>query len=702
MKKLLRPAVLLMDSLGFAKKFLLIGLVCFIPLLAAAFVLVYQANTEIVFLEKEQQGIRYNHSIRTLVEQLQQFRGMNNARLNGDASFQGKVQEKSQEVNASFDRLDEELKRGKVPDDIYALFNDSKNQWQQINKNEAVKSADNVFLQANSVIKNMLNLNNNLNAIMNLKMDKDIGTNNFHSILNDSLLPSIEELGQARGKGAGILARKSITEEEKLNMAVLRENVKSHVEEINGRIAIIGKTNNAISSELLSDGNKVAEQIARVNQLVYESILAGQPSTVKPAEYFSEMTKAITISYEFYDKGIMITEALLQERLEKEQLFRNEVILVLALILAGLIYIFLSFKSSVSSNIQVIASMTKQVAAGNLCVNASISSKDEIGSISQSFNKMTGSLCSLVGAIQTNVTDLASTSEELNASAAQSAQAAEHIAINISGIAQRSQEQAQMIIENEKVVFGITKKLEKISEKTSEIVNTAQISMNTAEAGSNVAKDAIERMSHIQAAVRDSMQRVNNLDQESNKISQIIEAISEIAGQTNLLALNAAIEAARAGEAGRGFAVVADEVRKLAEQSRQSAQQINEIIQDIQRDTKAVVDSMQVGNSEVEDGVKIVQLAVNSFADIMNDFERVTKSVNEIANPVEEIARESQAVFQTVKQSELLGVEIAEQADSIASAAEEQSAAMEEIVSASKNLAQQADKSKTLSEEFII
>ncbi|HMN23754.1 MAG TPA: methyl-accepting chemotaxis protein, partial [Ignavibacteriaceae bacterium] len=167
--------------------------------------------------------------------------------------------------------------------------------------------------------------------------------------------------------------------------------------------------------------------------------------------------------------------------------------------------------------------------------------------------------------------------------------------------------------------------------------------------GGSVVKETIEGMIRISEVVKRSSDTVQDLGKSSNEIGEIVQVIDDIADQTNLLALNAAIEAARAGEQGRGFAVVADEVRKLAERTSKATQEIAVMIKHIQKNTEGAVQSMQQGTKEVENGHALAEKAGNSLNEIINGAERVVDIVTQVAAASEEQSSASQQITQNIE-----------------------------------------------------
>lgn len=289
------------------------------------------------------------------------------------------------------------------------------------------------------------------------------------------------------------------------------------------------------------------------------------------------------------------------------------------------------------------------VSEGDLRQKSDIDTKDEIGQLSASINHMAGNLQKLIGGIIQSSQSVAAASEQISAST-------EEIA---SGSTTQSRD-AQIITELFKELSDAITTVAVSAEGAAELSSQA---VRTATAGSKVLEASIAGMEVVNV-------KVTLLESDSSKIGEIIEVIDDIAQQTNLLALNAAIEAARAGEQGRGFAVVADEVRKLAERSGEATKQITSIIKTMQENTKASVQA-------VLDSVAQTQQTGSAFREIVEKVNDTSNMVNEIAAASEEQAAQSSEVIKS--------------AQSIAAASEEAAAAAEETAATSQSLAEQAD-----------
>ena len=313
--------------------------------------------------------------------------------------------------------------------------------------------------------------------------------------------------------------------------------------------------------------------------------------------------------------------------------------------------------------------------------------KDEIGQLADALANMRDSLRTTFKQVNESAEQVAASSEELTASAQQSAQAANQVAESISEVAVGAEKQVHVINETSAVVEQMSAGMEQVGTNTDLVAGKSAQAAAKAKEGDKSVETAVKQMTNIEQTVNHSAQVVTKLGERSKEIGQIVETISGIAGQTNLLALNAAIEAARAGEQGRGFAVVADEVRKLAEQSHEAAKKIATLINEIQGDTDKAVVAMSEGTREVKIGTEVVNTAGRAFREIVALTTEVSNQVQEISTAIQQMESGSQQIVSSVKQIDGLSKQASGEAQTVSAATEEQSASMEEIASSSQALA---------------
>jgi methyl-accepting chemotaxis protein len=272
---------------------------------------------------------------------------------------------------------------------------------------------------------------------------------------------------------------------------------------------------------------------------------------------------------------------------------------------------------------------------GDLTKRLSVTSKDEMGQACDAFNRF-------VAKIQGNMARVADATSSL-------ASAAEELSANTVQLAKGGQEQAQQAVQAAAAVEEMSATVTQMAKNAQSVAGSANEASQAASQGNEVVAGSIDGMTRLAETVRAFAERIQSLGQRSGQIGEIVKVIEDIADQTNLLALNAAIEAARAGEQGRGFAVVADEVRKLAERTTKATKEIADTIRTIQEDTGQAVASMEVGTQEAQAGVALVNKAGERLAEIDTAVRTVTGMVQQIAAAIEQQSAATEQVSGNVE-----------------------------------------------------
>ena len=309
-------------------------------------------------------------------------------------------------------------------------------------------------------------------------------------------------------------------------------------------------------------------------------------------------------------------------------------VVLLALVIA---FIFVVVKRSVSLPLAYLSDSLAQIAAGegDLTRRLIIRRHDEIGKTSAIFNTFMDKLQSVVSEVKRSAEQVMLTSHQLASSSRQvtSSSAAQSLATaSMAG-----------------AIEEITATIANVADNSTHAYEMAMEAGKLSNEGAGAVHEAVGEMSKICDSVGHSTQMIRDLDDKSKQISDIVNVIKEIADQTNLLALNAAIEAARAGEQGRGFAVVADEVRKLAERTTVSTQEIAKMIDAIQVSTQSSVQGMELSSTQVQEGVHMAARSGESMAKIETSTRKVQDAVNEISSALREQSAASAQLAQEVE-----------------------------------------------------
>ena len=378
---------------------------------------------------------------------------------------------------------------------------------------------------------------------------------------------------------------------------------KKLIADANSSLAPARKSNNDVID--LSLAGKTSEALAVFNK---ESI----PLNMKIKDAF----KAIV---QYQEERMEMRHAEATKKFSHSQ-FMTYLLIGVTLLIGTLICFFIT--RGITRPLSACVVVANALAAGDLSVEVDSSSTDETGKLLAAMKIMIANLRTLISKVSNTSTQVASAAKQLQSTAELMATGAEEVAAQAGAVATAGEE-----------MTATSSEIARNCQMAAEEAHRASQSSNN---GAEVVERTVAVMEQIAAKVQTTAKTVKSLGERSDQIGAIIGTIEDIADQTNLLALNAAIEAARAGEHGRGFAVVADEVRALAERTTRATKEIGEMIKAIQKETKGAVAAMEQGVQQVEVGTVEATKSGDALRDILNQINAVTMQVNQIATAAEE------------------------------------------------------------------
>jgi methyl-accepting chemotaxis protein len=637
-----------MKNLKVWQKLTLMGAVFMVPFAVVSYKMMSSVNalgTE--FARQEIRGLEYSTSLLALLKDLQLHRGMANTLLSGDISFKDRLSAKRADLEADIkkvdavnQRLDNVLHTGKKWTALSAAC-------RNLLDKSASLPADESFQQHTEVIADIIAFINDIADASNLTRDPDSDSYYLMNVLIFQGPELSELLAQTRDLGSGMAATKKATSQqfETLNrLAVLVDFLQKKVDE---RLNKAMKFNEALRPQL--------ERRTRVDTIVVQEAVARVFDT-SATDYFSLMTRNIDAIFEMESNVTTSLNALLNRRVEK---FQREVLYTLAWAMLGLVVVSIVgffIMRDITVTLGRVVGIANQIATGDLEVPVtSASRKDEIGALAKAFDRMVTSLREMVSvaeriaagdlAIQIKPQSardvmgnaLANMVERLSTLVGEVQKSGMHVTTSVTDIATSAKQQQATASEIAATTTEIGATSKEISATSKELVKTMNEVSAVAEQSATLASGGHvgltrmeESMRHIMEAAGSINAKLTVLNEKASNINQVVTTITKVADQTNLLSLNAAIEAEKAGEYGRGFAVVATEIRRLADQTAVATYDIEQMVKEIQSAVSAGVMGMDKFSEEVRRG--------------MHEIEQVGGQLSQIIQQVEALAPRCEAV----------------------------------------------------------
>ena len=390
-------------------------------------------------------------------------------------------------------------------------------------------------------------------------------------------------------------------------------------------------------------------------------------------EDFDKTSIAITAKVEEFVKQQTDEATLMSDNVQKSvsQIITVLLVMTLITIVSGILTAWY-ITSSVVRPLSRAVDVSNAIANGDLTIKIQSDSNDETGQLLQSMDNMVTNLKKLIANMKETSSNMASASEQLSASSEQMSKGVISQSDRSAQIASAAHEMSQTVVE--------------IAKNASSIAASASGTANIAREGENIVEKSVSEVKDIAKTVSESSKVMVSLGERSKQIGDIIRVISEIADQTNLLALNAAIEAARAGEQGKGFAVVADEVRKLAERTAKATSEIGSMIGAIQDEVQKSVTSMGEVSKMVGTGVEFSTQTGEALEKIVSSVSELQMMVQQIASATEEMSATSEHISGDIM--------------AVARVSKETSTGSEQIADASSEVARLASRLLTMGEQF--
>ncbi|VAW93355.1 Methyl-accepting chemotaxis sensor/transducer protein, partial [hydrothermal vent metagenome] len=629
---------------------------------------------KITVLQNERQGLTYLQAVRLSIQHIQQHRGMTATYLNGGQGFLPRIEQKRTEIDknlASLQVIDRAL--GSILADS-GYLQTILDQWKTI-KGNALSFTPAESLKAHNVlITHFMHLIKYIADTSQLTLDPSLDGHYLADAIVNRLPYMSNNMGLARAMGSSAATRGELSHSAHSELTEKIANISLFNDELQEGLSIAFDFNPELGKTLNNTVQTNNDAITSLTTMLHRELLADSNITISNSAVFSAATQAINKTYGLFDAILPTLDALFVKRISAAHTAKIITIGSTAFMLLFIAYLFAGLYLSVHKSVQHMHNASQQLAEGDLTARAQVSSHDEMGDIANSFNKMAERFSDTVQSIMASSAQLASAGEEMSAITLQTGK----------GI-QETHSQADQL---STAMNEMTATVQVVAQHALDAANAATTANNESSQGRQIVNNAVDTINTLAEAIGHAGDAIQRVEADSDRIGTVLDVIRGIAEQTNLLALNAAIEAARAGEQGRGFAVVADEVRTLAGRTQESTQEIQEMIESLQAGSKEAVQLMEQSRKQTQTGVEQTARAGDALSTIADEVERINDMNTQIASA----AKEQSAVAEEINRNV---VSISQVADESAQGAEQTTRTSEELANLATDLQQVIAKFKT-------
>lgn len=649
MRYLFSPAIAFVSKLRFAQKFILIALILAIPTLYMLGRIILNFNAQLVVLEAESQGLKVAHTLNSIIDLSQKHRGLSTSYLQGKTDFAPAIDEVEQKLKTQLQSIDPLINTSELQS-LSPAWQQLKPQLESMANNWKQQKAGDNFSTHTQTITQALKMMGDIAHKSGLALDPETDSYYLQDVFFNQILSVSEALAQARGIGSRLAVAKSATTEEQITMSTLSALIGVSIEPLTIKIA------RTEQGGLKHDAEAIAKQL-KEDQHYLLAEFSGVEVAVDPAAHFKRLSETLEHLSALSTQIFTTMDQLLEQR-EARLMLERIWVLGLALVMLALgSYLFIGAFLSINSAVLALRAEAERLAKGDLSRKVELDVKDELADVGESFNQMATSLKNVIGQIRQNAAAVANSAQRLSR--------------NSEDVVLASREQANASGQMAAAMEQMSVSIATVSEHAAASEQQARQAQNEVDHGQQIMESVLNEITELSGNLETLGANVDSMKTHSVEIGKIVQVIKDIAEQTNLLALNAAIEAARAGEQGRGFAVVADEVRKLAERTATSTGEINQLVATIRKDTDEAANGMDVARAEMERGSQRVGEATHALSHIRDSSRAELDAAAEINSAMSEQKQASHSVAQSVERIARMAEDNSHRADENASLSNE-------------------------------
>ncbi|MBN3468141.1 methyl-accepting chemotaxis protein [Pseudomonas savastanoi pv. phaseolicola] len=616
---ILSPGIYLSNRLRFPAKFAVLAIIIVIPLIVLGLRVFNSLNASIDTVAQERIGREYLHVVTPVLRLSMLQRAATNRLLAGDASAAQDLASNRTQLETAFNNLaDMDARQGSLLETESRVQRLRESARSLMESTKPGLSQDEVFAQWNEQLAQTLNFIYYVSATSGMVLDEDYASLFLIDLSTIRMPREINVAGQIRGITAGLSTGQGLSVPMRGSLESLLKIELQFRAELEQSIRLLKRRAPELASRI---GDPIASATSTMdgfrNDL--QAYVKGTEFSVPQGQALSARGNAVVAGlYKAQDEIQSALQGELDTRYSALLLQREVVIAMCVIMGLLLLYAFFSIYRALRLTIDGLLGVTRRLADGDLSARVQVSSKDEVADIANGLNLMAEAFASSISHMDRTSYELSDVAARLGTSI---------------GLAKQSMNAQQA--ETEQVATAInemTTSVADVAQNTEGAALAADEANTASRNGLRIMHQAHSTIQALAEEVEVSAQKVQALALHSQSIGGVIQVISTIADQTNLLALNAAIEAARAGEQGRGFAVVADEVRTLASRTQASTEEIRNIIQQLQSATDVAVQQMQAGQQKAQACISAASDASGSLSSISQGVERIVEMNTQIAS----------------------------------------------------------------------
>ncbi len=619
MNSVLYPAIALMNRLSFGMKFSLISVLFFLPMLVTNYYLVRESYDAFVDTRTELQSLELLKQSQKMRQELERLNDL--YEINAVLGQSGEADKLAALIAPLEKSISETLDALTSPSDDAQKIEEFNAQRDAIKTAlDAVAAESSLRSKAGLVVKALDNAEVFIKFVASqsgLSQDSDLTVRQMAELLTTATPPVTEALSKGRALGSYSLGQGILGSSDSTKLDEMLAQLEQLHAEYGFKLQSALDGNARARNELSTAAEASRASLMEISGVLEEQLLMADSLDAPWQGFFDQLSAAIDKTYTFNDQMLGFLDHELSQRLEGKR--TQMVLLVVALVSVFLAigYLYGAFYVSTRATLKGFGSTLNKVAAGDMTVSVNVHSQDELGELGEVFNGTVAKIRDLIDLVGQTVVEVERQADRVELVSGESSQAV---------TAQRGQIEQVATAMNE-----MSATAQEVARSAAAAVSSAQSVNDETVSGRAMVESQVGSIQRLASEIDQSVGVINQLAADSAAISQVLDVIKGIAGQTNLLALNAAIEAARAGEQGRGFAVVADEVRNLAKRTHQSTEEIEQMIGRLQNGVGATVTAMNGSHQMVES-------TVNQSAQVQQALENILGAVGMIVDQNQQIA----------------------------------------------------------------